>query len=88
MLTLELAASEGITGTTGALIRSVVADGPAAKAGLKDGDVITAVDGKAIDTQTDLRSRVAEFKSGDEITLTLRHGQRPDRSTRSQGDAG
>lgn len=74
MLTAELQASEGITGTTGAIIRSVVADGPAAKAGLKEGDVITAVNGQPVDEQTDLRSRVAEFKSGDEITLTVVKG--------------
>jgi len=74
MITPELAASEGITGTTGALVRSVVADGPAAKAGLKEGDVITAVNGQAIGDQSDLRSRVAEFKSGDEITLTIVKG--------------
>ncbi len=71
MITPALAASEGITGTTGAFVRSVVADSPAAQAGLKEGDVITAVNGQAVDQQTDLRSRVADFKSGDEITLTI-----------------
>jgi serine protease Do len=70
-ITPELAAGEAITGTTGALIRSVVADGPAAKAGLKAGDVIAAINGQAVDEQNDLRSRVAEFKAGDEITLTI-----------------
>lgn len=74
MITPELAAGEGITGTTGALIRSVVADGPAAQAGLKEGDVITAINGQAINDQTDLRSRIAEFNSGDEITLTIAKG--------------
>jgi S1-C subfamily serine protease len=73
-ITPEVAASEAITGTTGALIRSVVADGPAAKAGLKAGDVVTAVNGQAVDEQNDLRSRVAEFKAGDEITLTIVKG--------------
>ncbi len=71
MITPELAASEGITGTTGALIRSVVAAGPAAQAGLKAGDIVTAVNGQVIGDKTDLRSRVAEFKSGDEITLSI-----------------
>ena len=71
MLTPELQASEGITGTTGAIIRSVVANGPAAAAGLKEGDVITAVNGQPVNEQTDLRGRVAEFKPGDELTLTV-----------------
>lgn len=71
MITPEIAATEGITGTTGALIRSVVADSPAAAAGLKAGDIIIAVDGKSIDTQNDLRSRVANYKVNAEITLTI-----------------
>jgi S1-C subfamily serine protease len=71
IITPEVAAREAITGTTGALIRSVVTDGPAAKAGLKAGDVITAVNGQAVDEQNDLRRRVAEFKAGDAITLTI-----------------
>ena len=71
MITPELAAQEAITGTTGALVREVVADGPAAQSGLKSGDVIIAVNGQPIDEQNDLRSRVAEFKSDAEITLTV-----------------
>lgn len=74
MITPDIAAQEGITGTTGALVRDVAADGPAATAGLKQGDVITAVDGKPVDDQNDLRSRVATFKSNDEITLTVVKG--------------
>jgi membrane-associated protease RseP (regulator of RpoE activity) len=73
-ITPALAAQEGITGTTGALVREVAADGPAAQAGLKQGDVITAVNGKAVDAQNDLRARVAEFKPNDEITLTVVKG--------------
>jgi S1-C subfamily serine protease len=74
MITPTVATQEGITGTTGALVREVVADGPAAQAGLKQGDVIIAVNGKAIDDKNDLRSRVAEFKPNDEITLTVVKG--------------
>ena len=51
MITPTVAAQEGITGTTGALVREVVADGPAAQAGLKQGDVIIAVNGKSVDEQ-------------------------------------
>lgn len=42
MLTPDIAASEGITGTQGALLGSVVPGSPAAEAGLSKGDVITA----------------------------------------------
>lgn len=74
MITPEIAAQEGITGTTGALVREVVADGPAAQAGLKQGDVVVAVNGQSIDEQNDLRARVADFKPNDEITLTVVKG--------------
>jgi membrane-associated protease RseP (regulator of RpoE activity) len=74
MITPQVAASEALTGTTGALIRSVVSDSPAAKAGLQAGDVITAVDGQAVDEQNDLRSRIQDYKAGDEVTLTVVKG--------------
>jgi membrane-associated protease RseP (regulator of RpoE activity) len=74
MITPEIAAQEGITGTTGALVREVVADGPAAQAGLKQGDVVIAVNGQPVDEKNDLRARVAEFKPDDEVTLTVVKG--------------
>ena len=74
MITPEIAAQEGITGTTGALVREVTADGPAAQAGLKPGDVVIAVDGQPVDEDNDLRARVATFKPNDEVTLTVVKG--------------
>jgi serine protease Do len=74
MITPEIAAQEGITGTTGALVREVAADGPAAKAGLKQGDVVIAVNGQPVDEANDLRARVAAFEPDDEITLTVVQG--------------
>ncbi len=74
MITPDIAAQEGITGTTGALVRDVASDGPAAKAGLKQGDVIVAVNGQSVDEKNDLRTRVADFKPNDEVTLTVVKG--------------
>jgi S1-C subfamily serine protease len=74
MITPEIGAQEGITGTTGALVREVTAGGPAAQAGLKQGDVVIAVNGQAVDEQNDLRARVANFEPNDEITLTVVKG--------------
>ena len=48
----------------GALVSDVEADGPAAKAGLKSGDVITKLDGREIERSSDLPSRVAALKPG------------------------
>ncbi len=74
MLTPDIAASEGITGTQGALLGSVVAGGPAAAAGLNQGDAITAVNGKPVDDNNDLVSRVAVYKANDEVHLTVVKG--------------
>jgi membrane-associated protease RseP (regulator of RpoE activity) len=54
-----------------------VADGsPAAKAGLQNGDVVTAIDGSDIGTADALRSAVQAKQSGDEISVTYtRNGQ-------------
>jgi serine protease Do len=89
MITPEIAAQEGITGTTGALVREVAAGGPAAEAGLKQGDVVIAVNGQGVDEQNDLRARVANFKPNDEITLTVVKGTPPPgRSARHEGQIG
>jgi len=53
----------------GALVASVAKDSPAAKAGVKAGDVITAIDGKAITGPNDVVEQVRE-KSGD-LTVTV-----------------
>jgi S1-C subfamily serine protease len=74
LITSEVAARENITGTPGALIKTVAADSPAAQAGLKAGDVISAVDGQPIDETNNLRNVVLNHKSGDEITLTIVKG--------------
>jgi PDZ domain-containing secreted protein len=70
MLTKQLADYFGITGGKGVLVTSVTDDGPAAKAGLKAGDVITAVDGEAIDSPGDI-SRVINKKKDGDVTLTI-----------------
>lgn len=47
-----------------------MADGPAAKAGLKAGDTITFVDGKKVTTPAEYRAAVAGKKAGDKVTVT------------------
>jgi serine protease Do len=62
----------------GALITSVTENSPAAKAGLKAGDVITAVDGEKVTSSGDV-SRVINKKQDGEVSLTILR----DRNTRT-----
>jgi regulator of sigma E protease len=53
-------------------IGSVVADSPAAQAGLAGGDVVVRIDGEDIATWEDLALRIRKTGAGREITLTIR----------------
>ncbi|RQH10004.1 DegQ family serine endoprotease [Paraburkholderia dinghuensis] len=66
-----LANSFGMDKPRGALVSSVDADGPAAKAGLKPGDVILSVNGQAIDDSTVLPSVIAGIKPGSKADLQV-----------------
>ncbi|HZN08166.1 MAG TPA: PDZ domain-containing protein [Pyrinomonadaceae bacterium] len=54
----------------GVLVTAVSEDGPSAKAGVRAGDVITAIDGEEVDSPGDL-SRVANNKKDGDVTLTI-----------------
>ena len=69
-LTKQLADYFGVTGGKGVLVTAVIDDGPAAKAGVRAGDVLTAVDGEAIASSGDLSRAINRKKEGD-VTLTL-----------------
>lgn len=58
----------------GARITQVVDGSPAAKAGLKVNDVITAFDGKRITSADDLTAAVTAAKSDDTVTVTVNRG--------------
>lgn len=69
-LTKQLADYFGVPAGKGVLVTSVVEDGPAAKAGVKAGDVITAVDGQEVDSPSDVSRVISSKKEGD-VTLTV-----------------
>ena len=69
-LTKQLADYFGVSDGKGVLVTSVIDDSPAAKAGLKAGDVITAIDGEKIDDAGDLAQGINKKKDGD-ATLTV-----------------
>jgi len=55
----------------GAKITQVVKGGPAAKAGLKAGDVVTSFDGKPITSADDITAAVSSAKSGETVQVTV-----------------
>jgi serine protease Do len=61
----------GMDSTKGALISSVMEGQPAAKAGIKTGDVITAVSGQKIDNSNDLLRRIAAIRPGESAELSI-----------------
>jgi serine protease Do len=70
-LTQELAKSFGLTGTQGALVASVSEDSPAARAGLKEGDVIVTFDGKPVEAPRVLPSMVANTPIGRPVPVGI-----------------
>lgn len=60
----------------GALVMKVFPDTPAAKAGMRWGDVIVAVDGQPVKNANDMQSFVENTKVGQNIQLTLKRGER------------
>jgi serine protease Do len=74
-LTPELAKEFNFQRTTGVLVGGVVPNGPAEKAGLEVGDVITRFDGKDVHDARRLKLSVAEIKPGQSVRIeVLRDG--------------
>ena len=70
----EIAASLGRTDPTGALIVAPQPDGPAAEAGLQQGDAVLAVNGEPIDDTRDLATTIAGLDPGSNAALTVWRG--------------
>ena len=69
----------GLPKATGALIGSVMPDEPAAKGGMKDGDVVLEVNGKAIDDSSALLRAIATEAPGSKVNMVVwRDGERKD----------
>ena len=70
-VTKEVAESIGLGKPAGALVQGVESGGPADKAGIEAGDIITKVDGKAIEKSGDLPRIVGATKPGAKTTLQV-----------------
>jgi serine protease Do len=70
-ITDDLAKALGIEKTEGALVADVVNNSPAAKSGLKRGDIIINFNGKKIQDSQDLPAKVAATPVGEEVDVTI-----------------
>jgi Do/DeqQ family serine protease len=73
-LTPELAQTFGVKAKSGAIITGVLQAGPAAKAGIRPGDVITGVGERKIDNVQELLTAVAGLKPGTAERFALQRG--------------
>jgi putative serine protease PepD len=71
---LGVATSDAATATTGAVIGQVSSGGPAARAGLAAGDVVTKLGGSTVKNSSDLVAAIAAHNPGDQVKLTIRRG--------------
>ncbi len=67
----DIADSLGLDQPRGAIVREPASDGPAGDAGVKSGDVITAVDGEQIDDALDLSRTIASKAPDSTVELTI-----------------
>ncbi len=98
-LTPDLARSFGFDGTEGVVVSQVVKDGPAAEAGLIEGDIILEVKGRKVRDGRELLAAVAAlapgstvelevFRDGSRQGMTVTLGVRPAEEGRAAGEGG
>jgi serine protease Do len=95
----SIAGAMGLGEQTGALVGDVVPDSPAGRAGMEAGDLIVAMNGKAIESSSQLRNRVAATPPGTRVTfevlrendrkkITVELGELPDEGAPAAADQG
>ena len=73
----EQAAQLGIAAGGGVTVVNILVRSPAYEAGVRPGDLITALGGGAVKSAQDLVSRVAELRPGTDVEVAGRHGNEP-----------
>jgi S1-C subfamily serine protease len=70
-LTQEIADKEGLENIEGVYVAEVTDGGAAKLAGLKSGDVITSINGKKVNSTTQLKESVGQYRPGDKIDVEV-----------------
>jgi len=79
----------GLDRTDGVYVASVLEKSGADKAGLREGDIITAINGVAVATEPDLLGQIARYKPGDNVSVTyLRSGRTVNTTVQLQNSQG
>jgi len=86
-VTPEVARSLGLSKAAGGLVAQVIPGSPAAKAGVRAGDVVTTIAGHSIESNTDLRNAIGLLRVGDAVTIDLLRDGRPERRHAILADA-
>lgn len=66
-----LAKDKDIKTREGAYVRGLLDEGAAAEAGIKEGDVITSVQGIAVNNVTQLQEQIGKYRPGDEVKVSI-----------------
>src|SRR6267378_1009542 len=72
-VTSDIADSLGLKNAEGALVAEPQANGPAAKAGIQSGDIITAVNGQSIKDARELARTIGSLAPGNPVKLNILH---------------
>jgi Do/DeqQ family serine protease len=75
-LTPELSEALGLDLFRGAVIADIERDSAAERAGLRPGDIVTAVDGRPVRSGADLRNRVGLLRAGTDVELDVLRGDK------------
>jgi serine protease Do len=98
-VTPEIAKSFGLQQSKGVLIGDVDPSGPAAKAGLQRGDIITSMNGKPVEDSRNLRLNISQtapgtavkftvWRDGKDVPLTITLGKLPEQEAKAQSPGG
>ena len=82
----DMAQSLGMSETKGLIVNVVVAGSGAERAGIRQGDVITALNGSTVSESNAFRNQIANMTPGSQVTLTVLRDNREQKVTATLGE--